>query len=195
MIAFLDGAIAELEPTHAIIECAGVGYKVNISLNTFEKIRGKKEVRIRTYHLVREDAQLLYGFATPREQQVFELLLSISGVGASTALTMLSSMNAEELAQTIANEDVGNLKKVKGIGAKTAARIVLELKDKMGVGMATSSGSALGSSKGSLRSDAVAGLLSLGFNKNEAEKRVDRILQGSEELPSSADIIRLALRN
>jgi Holliday junction DNA helicase RuvA len=194
MIAFLRGTVASLEPSHVILDCGGVGYKVFISLNTYDSIQGKKELTIQTYHLVREDAQLLYGFAEALEKQLFELLLGISGVGASTAITMLSSMNAAELSEAIASEDVASLKRVKGIGAKTAGRIVLELKDKIGAKMGdhvvTSS-----SSKGKLREDAVAGLQSLGFSKTDAEKRVDRILKGDPTVTSSADVIRIALRN
>ncbi|MFK7973205.1 MAG: Holliday junction branch migration protein RuvA [Bacteroidia bacterium] len=193
MIVFLEGPIIELEPTYTVINCGGVGYRVFISLNTYEKIKGKKDVRLKTYHHIREDAEQLYGFAEGQEQRVFELLLSISGVGASTALTILSSMDANELATAISSEDVASLKKVKGIGAKTAARIILELKDKMGGVSGTSSTG--GTSKGKLREDAVAGLLSLGFAKSEAEKRVDRILKGNTAISSSADLIRIALRN
>lgn len=194
MIAFLRGTVISLEPSHVTLDVGGVGYKVFITLNTYDKIVGKKELTIQTYHLVREDAQLLYGFAEALEKQLFELLLSISGVGASTAITMLSSMNAEELSRAIASEDVASLKRVKGIGAKTAGRIVLELKDKIGSGMGElSTGGA--SPKGKLREDAVAGLQSLGYSKNDAEKRVDRILKGEPTLSSSADVIRLALRS
>ena len=177
-----------------MIDCGGVGYKVHISLNTYDKIQGKKELNIQTYHLVREDAQLLYGFAEALEKQVFELLLSISGVGASTALTILSSMDANELSQAIAAEDVASLKRVKGIGAKTAGRIVLELKDKLGakLGEVVSGGPI---AKSTVRHDAVAGLQSLGFSKSDAEKRVDRILKAEPTLSNSADVIRIALRN
>ncbi|MEZ4684880.1 MAG: Holliday junction branch migration protein RuvA [Bacteroidia bacterium] len=169
MIAFLRGKVASLEPSSVILDCGGVGYKVHISLNTYDKIQGKQELTIQTYHLVREDAQLLFGFAKALEKQLFELLLGISGVGASTAITILSSMNAGELSQAIAAEDVASLKRVKGIGAKTAGRIVLELKDKLGAKLGDFA-SGLPSLKNTLKDDAVAGLQSLGFSKNDAEK-------------------------
>lgn len=194
MIAFLEGDIFEIEPTHVIIACGGVGYKVSISLNTFEKIKGKKALRINTYLLVREDAQLLYGFAESEEQRMFELLLSVSGVGANTALTMLSSLTTDALAQAISSEDLATLKQVKGIGAKSAGRIVLDLKDKVGAAQGGSGTSALGS-RGKLREDAVMGLLSLGFAKSEAERRVDNIMKDTFAPDNSAEIIRLALRN
>ena len=132
MIEFIRGALAELNPTYAVIECGGVGYMANISLNTYSALEGKSEAKLYIHEAIREDAYQLYGFETTSEREVFRLLTSVSGVGASTARVMVSAMNAGELKSVIMSGDVKALKGVKGIGLKTAERIVVELKDKIG---------------------------------------------------------------
>jgi Holliday junction DNA helicase RuvA len=193
MIAYLDGKLAQLDPTFAVIDCNGVGYLARISLHTHGQIQGRERVRLHTYLQVREDAHVLYGFAQPGEQALFELLLSISGVGGNTALLILSSLPPGELEGVIRRGDLAQLKRVKGIGEKTAARILLELKDKVGAG-----GEAVplaGSSDGNARrQEALAALLRLGLPKAEMEKRLDRMLQ---ENPGAGveQLVRGALRN
>ena len=198
MIAYLKGSIAQLEPTHVIIECGGIGYLVKISLNTYTQIRDKKEVKLHTHFWVREDAQILFGFSQPKEQQLFELLISISGVGGNTALTILSSISPDDLAQAVNNEDAATLKRVKGIGVKTAGRIILELKDKIQL----SGGSVDGAnnlpnqlSHNQKKQEALAALTQLGFARPQMSKRVDRIVQEQGEKVSVEEIIKLALRN
>ena len=131
MIEHLSGRLIEKNPTHLVIECGGVGYFVNISLNTFAALPDQEALKIYTHLQVREDAHTLYGFYTPGEREIFRLLLSVSGVGASTARTMLSSMTPAQIRDAIASGDVPSIQAVKGIGAKTAQRVILDLKDKV----------------------------------------------------------------
>lgn len=199
MIAYLKGTITQLEPTFTLVECNGIGYRVQISLNTHSKLQGKKEIKIFTHLQVREDAHTLYGFAELSEQSLFEQLITISGVGANTALTMLSGLSADELVQAIRMEDVLTLKRIKGIGAKTAARIVLELKDKIkvdgSVGLSGESGGGKPNSA-AMKAEAIAALSQLGFSKADISKRIDRIFKEVplEEL-NVEKLIKMALRN
>lgn len=196
MIAYLSGKVAHLEPTHVIIECGGVGYLVKISLNTYTQIQGKKEAKILTHFMVREDAQTLFGFAEGKEQQLFEQLISISGVGGNTAITMLSSISPNDLVAAVVNEDVAALKRVKGIGAKTAGRIILELKDKISLPTGVSEISLAGKSNlGQKKQEALAALVQLGFSKAQMNKRLDRIVKEQGETVSVEDMIKHALRN
>lgn len=198
MIAFLKGQVDELEPTHAVIDCAGVGYLAKISLNTYQQLQGKKEVKLHTYLQVREDAQVLFGFSQPAERSLFEHLLSVSGVGGNTALAILSSVSADDLFLAIANEDSQALKRVKGIGAKTAGRIILELKDKLraddwvGVGPQAQAGPGMDAAR---KAEATKALLNLGFSQKEVSQRLERIFKQHGQDLSAAEIIKLALRN
>lgn len=197
MIAYVQGTVARLEPALAIIDCQGIGYAVKISLTTYHAIQGKEQVRLWTFFQVREDAQTLYGFSNEAELRLFEWLISISGVGGNTALTILSSLTPGELLDAIRNEQTHVLKSVKGIGAKTAGRIVLELKDKITL-------EATGTSAGSLsqpgtvqnrKQDALQALAQLGMPKAVMAKRVDQILKENGEEISLEEIIKLALKN
>lgn len=131
MIAHLNGKLVEIYPTHAIVECNGVGYHVNISLNSYSKIEKEENLKIFTHLIVREDAQILYGFYSQQEREVFLKLISVNGVGPSSAMVMLSSLDIDEIREAIANANVKVLQSVKGIGAKTAQRIIIDLKDKL----------------------------------------------------------------
>ena len=131
MITHLKGKLVEKNPTHVIIECAGVGYFVNISLNTFSNIKNEESISLFTHLQVREDSHTLYGFAEKSEREIFRLLLSVSGIGASTARTMLSSLTPVQIRDAIANGDVPTIQGIKGIGAKTAQRVILDLRDKI----------------------------------------------------------------
>jgi len=197
MFAYVKGILIQLEPTFAIVECQGIGYRILISLSTHSKLQGKKEVKLFTHFHVREDAQLLYGFAEFSEQSLFEQLITVSGVGSNTALTMLSGLSADELVQAIRMEDVLTLKRIKGIGAKTAARIVLELKDKIKVdGSAGISAGTSGTTTnpGALKAEAIAALAQLGFGKNEMSKRIDRIFKTTPPSELSVEkLVKMAL--
>ena len=196
VIAYLQGKIAQVEPTFAIIDCGGIGYYVRISLNTYSQIKDESSTKLFTYFQVREDAQILYGFSNPQEQQLFEQLISISGVGGNTAMMILSSISPEDLLTAIRTEDAYALKQVKGIGAKTAGRIILELKDKITLdpGLSDNSG---GSpiQTGSKKQEALVALTSLGMPKAVMAKRIDRILKEEGNEVSVEQIIKLALRN
>ncbi len=197
MIAYLRGSISTLEPTHVVIDCGGVGYLAKISLNTYTQIQGKKEVKVFTYLQVREDAHVLYGFAESREQELFEQLISISGVGGNTAMMILSSISANELFLAIRNEDVNALKRVKGIGAKTAGRIILELKDKLRLDELTAT-AAIGTREGDAharKQEALVALTNLGLPRAIMEKRLERIFQEAEKDISVEEAVKLALRN
>jgi len=196
VIAYLNGALAELEPTHAIVECGGIGYHVRISLQTYSRLQGQKTAKVFTYFQVREDAQILYGFAERQEQQLFEQLISITGVGGNTALMILSGLSPEELFQAIQQEDTAALKRVKGIGAKTAGRIVLELRDRIQIeGAVSPSLPSGGMSRDQRREEALAALTQLGLGRQDMVRRVDRILKEQGGDLSVEQIIKHALRN
>jgi holliday junction DNA helicase RuvA len=197
MIAYVQGNITHLEPALAIVECGGVGYGVKISLNTHHLLQGKTSARLWTHFLVREDAQILYGFFDPQERSLFEALISISGVGGNTALTILSSLPPADLIEAIRKEKVHVLTAVKGIGAKTAGRIVLELKDKLALHAEVSAGgiSSQAGSEEQKKQDALQALQQLGMPRAVMTKRVEQIIQDQGASVSVEDIIKLALRN
>ncbi|MFK7785994.1 MAG: Holliday junction branch migration protein RuvA [Crocinitomicaceae bacterium] len=180
MIAQLNGRLVEKAPTEVVIDCGGVGYEVKISLNTFSTIGNDENLKLFTKFVVREDAQILYGFATKEEREMFNHLVSVSGIGPSTAMIMLSSMVPEEIAGAIQNEDVRTIQSVKGIGAKTAQRVIVDLKDKM-LKMSFSSENMFNTNNTS-RFDALTALISLGFDKKAAEKAIDKIATGEESV-------------
>jgi Holliday junction DNA helicase RuvA len=195
MIAYLNGKLTHKDPTFVIIECNGVGYLVRISLNTFDRIRDKDQVRLFTYFQVKEDSHSLYGFAEPQEKTLFEQLIGISGIGGNTAILVLSSMAPEQFYQAIHSGDLNSLKQIKGIGAKTAGRIILELKDKVQMPeslLGTSGKSASGLQN---REEALAALQRLGLPKAEMEKRLDKIFREQTADLAVEEIIKLALRN
>lgn len=173
MITHLRGKLVEKNPTTLVVECAGIGYEVKISLHTFSAISSDEAVHIYTQFIVREDAQILYGFATKEEREMFNHLISVSGIGPNTAMIMLSSMIPEEIAQAIQGEDVRTIQSIKGIGAKTAQRVIVDLKDKM-LKMNFSTGNLLSASNTN-RFDALTALVSLGFDKKLADKALDKI--------------------
>ncbi|MFT6873862.1 MAG: Holliday junction DNA helicase RuvA [Roseivirga sp.] len=195
MFAYLKGKLAHKDPTFVILDINGVGYEVKISLNTFSKIKDQENIQLFTHFHVKEDAQILFGFADIHEKQTFLHLVSISGVGPSTGLLVLSSLTPQEVEQAILSEDVGTIQGVKGIGTKTAQRIILELKDK--VGKDNSGGDLLNlpiSRQNTTRNEALAALVTLGINKAAAQKSVDKILKGSSSDISLEDLIKLALK-
>ncbi|MDO7648969.1 MAG: Holliday junction branch migration protein RuvA, partial [Schleiferiaceae bacterium] len=177
MIHHLKGTLIEKSPSHAIMECAGIGYYLHISLTTYGQM-ADGDIRLFTHPVYREDAQLLYGFATTGERDVFLLLLSVSGVGANTARMILSALTPSETVQTIASGDSGSLQKIKGIGAKTAQRIVVDLRDK--IARANVSESMSGSTGGSLRMESIEALMVLGFSRPAVEKVVAKVIAEEE---------------
>jgi len=178
MIGLLNGRLLEKYPTELLIECGGVGYEVKISLHTFSQLSENESIKIYTKLIVREDAHLLYGFNTKDEREMFNFLISVSGIGPNTALIMLSSLSPEEIANAIQTEDVTTIQKVKGIGAKTAQRVIIDLKGKV---LKFSGDTEINNSKNNTnRFDALTALVSLGFDKKSAEKVLDRIDSGSE---------------
>ena len=195
MYEFISGRVADITPAYAVIEAAGVGYYLNISLQTFSRIEKLAEVRLYAHFAVREDAQILYGFATTEERELFRRLISVSGVGGNTARMVLSTYSPAELANIISSENAVLLKNVKGLGLKTAEKIIVELRDKM-TGIASSAGSAesTGSASGdATHSEALAALAMLGFSRAASDKVVRAVMKDN---PSMAveDVIRHSLK-
>ena len=197
MYEYIAGILAELTPSYAVVENAGgIGWLVNISLNTYSAIEHQEKVKLYVhYNVVMNDAPQLYGFATKEEREVFRLLISVSGIGANTARIILSSMSPSELQSAIINEDAKLISRVKGIGAKTAQRVVIDLKDKIGKALGDSA-IALQNVKSISphRDEAVAALVMLGYQKLQAEKAVELALS-KEPSMSAEDLIKFALRN
>lgn len=175
MITQLKGKLVEIHPAYAVVECAGVGYWVNISLISFEKIRQEENVKIFTHLIVREDAQILYGFYDKNERSVFEKLISVNGVGPASAMMMLSTLNTAEIYDAIAQEDAKQLQSVKGIGAKTAQRIIIDLKDKLPKLGDAETLTAGGGNK--IKNEALSALEVLGISKKVAEKHVQQLIK------------------
>lgn len=192
MITHLNGKLVEKNPTYVIIECAGVGYFVNISLHTFSKITDAENILLLTHLQIKEDSHTLYGFVEKSEREIFRLLLSVSGIGSSTARTMLSSLEPLQLRNAIANGDVALIQSVKGIGAKTAQRVILDLRDKILKVYDIEEVST--SSNNTNKDEALSALEVLGFVRRQAEKVVDKIMTQDPTL-SVENIIKLALKN
>lgn len=195
MISFLRGKLVHKDPTHVIIDVGGVGYQVSISLHTFSEIKDKEDLKLLTYFHVREDTQVLFGFATAAEKQMFQYLISVNGVGPSTALVVLSFLPPDELRSAIIREDAAALQAVKGIGGKTAQRLILELRDKVKkegseqtIGIPDFVGN-------TVRNEALSALITLGIAKPAAEKSVDSVLKKSGNTFSLEELIKQALKN
>ncbi|MCH2490195.1 MAG: Holliday junction branch migration protein RuvA [Flavobacteriales bacterium] len=192
MITHIQGRLVEKNPTDVVIDCNGVGYFVNISLHTFSQLPTSENVKLFTHLLVREDAHTLYGFMEPLEREIFRLLLSVSGVGASTARTMLSSLEPEQLKEAIASNDIATIQSVKGIGAKTAQRVILDLKDKILKVYGLTGISTVASNTN--KNEALSALETLGFARKQAEKACDKIVKNDPQA-SVETIIKQALKN
>ena len=196
MIEYLKGEIAELTPATAVIDCNGVGYAASISLNTYSAIQGKKTCKLHIYEAIREDAYTLFGFADRQERELFLLLISVSGIGGNTARMILSALSPNELINVISNENANLLKSVKGIGLKTAQRIIVDLKDKIKTG-AVAAASATGTTtlpaNSEVMDEAVAALTMLGFAQGPSQKVVIGILKEEPSAPVE-QVIKLALK-
>jgi Holliday junction DNA helicase RuvA len=192
MITHIKGKLVEKTPTDVVIECNGVGYFINISLHTFSQIPTSENVKLYTHLQVREDAHILYGFSGIAEREIFRLLLSVSGIGASIARTMLSSLSPDQVTDAIASEDVTTIQSIKGIGSKTAQRVILDLKDKILKVYGLSGISA--NSSNTNKNEALSALETLGFARKQIEKVCDKIVM-EDPLASVETIIKQALKN
>ena len=191
MISFIRGKKVEIDPAKLILDVNGIGYEINISLRTFSKIKDMKEINIYTYLNVKEDSNTLYGFNSKSEKQTFLSLLSINGVGPSTGIMILSSISADEFNKAIISSDVNKIKSVKGIGLKTAERIILELKDKISIDDISDDFS--DSFDNTIRDEALSALSSLGISKNIVDKHINDILKRNENI-SLEDLIKEVLK-
>ena len=197
MYSYIEGKLAEKNPAYTVIDCHGIGYMINISLNTFSKLKDKEHFRLFTHFAIKNEATtpvgfVLYGFADKQERQLFRQLISVSGVGNTTALLMLSSLTPEKLYNAIVTGNTSVLQSVKGIGAKSAQRIIIDLKDKLEKGKMTSE--ILNLAYNTNRDEALSGLTVLGFNKPAAERALNKILSKQEtELPVE-ELIKEALK-
>lgn len=196
MIEYIKGEIAEITPALAVIECNGIGYGVNISLNTYSAIQGKQSIKLYIYEAIREDAHVLYGFSTKQERELFLLLITVSGIGGNTARMILSALSPAELCNVISSGNDRLLKTVKGIGLKTAQRIIVDLKDKIATtGMESAAGSVtnLSVSHSEVYEEAVAALTMLGFAQAPSQKVAMAILKEEPNL-TVEKVIKLALK-
>ena len=194
MIEYLRGEIAELTPTTAIIECCGVGYETSITLNTYSALQGKKDTKLYVYEVIREDAHLLFGFSNRQERELFLLLISVSGIGGNTARTILSAFTIGELCEAIATGNEAAIKSVKGIGLKTAQRIIIDLKDKIkGIGGDFASYTVAATINNDVIDGATSALVMLGFPTAATNKVVQAIVK-SEPQATIEQVIKLALK-
>ena len=178
MITHIEGKLIEKNPTYVVIDCGGVGYFINISLHTYSKIENAEKCKLYTHLTIREDAHILYGFADLQERHLFRHLISVSGVGVSTARMVLSSLSPDEVHQAILTKDVALLQSVKGIGAKTAERIIVDLKDRLEKeGINADALSAVPETSNKIKNDALSALVMLGFAKSAAEKAINQVLR------------------
>ena len=193
MIDYVKGSIAELTPTDVVIETGNIGYRALISLQTYSALDRRSEGMIYVHHILREDEELYYGFATKDERELFRLIISVSGVGAATARMMLSSLTCEEIRAAILSEDVARIKSVKGLGVKTAQRLIIELQDKITKGAGMADSTSIFAAQSGVADEASTALVMLGFTKAAVAKAVAAVLKAD---PSAAveTVIKKALR-
>lgn len=193
MYDYIKGEIVEISPTEVILECNGIGYSIMISLQTYDALKERDEAKVYIYHHIREDEEQFYGFATKNERELFKLLISVSGVGVGSARMMLSSLTDEEIRNAILSEDVRTIKSIKGIGMKTAQRLILDLKDKMVKGAGVETAEITVPTKNHNIDEATTALLNLGFSKVNINKILPEILKESPDA-SIETIIREGLK-
>lgn len=193
MIDYIKGEIIELTPTDIVLECHGIGYNILISVQTYSVLDGKKDATVYIHHYLREDEELYYGFATKEERKMFRLLIGVSGVGASTARMMLSSLSVEEIQNAILSEDVSRIKSVKGIGLKSAQRIIIELKDKVVKDGETDMSALFTQVDNKASEEATTALIMLGFTKVNVNKAVNAVLK-EDPTATVENIIRKSLQ-
>jgi Holliday junction DNA helicase RuvA len=192
MIEYIKGTLAELNPTEAIVENNGIGYSTLISLQTYEEIHGKSEVKLYIHHYLREDEELYYGFATKDERHLFRLLISVSGIGAATARMMLSSMSSDEITNAIQTENINKIKSIKGIGLKSAQILIIELKDKVGK-ISGETPTLPGLASNTAMEEATTALVMLGFAKPNVNKVLSAIVKEKPDM-SLEEMIKIALK-
>ena len=193
MIDYIKGQIIELTPTELILECGGIGYSILISLQTYEALQLKTQAVAYIHHYIREDEELFFGFATKDERELFRLLISVSGIGVASARMMLSSLTSEEIRQAILSEDIHKIKSVKGIGLKSAQRLVLELKDKIVKGAGTEPATIFKADNNAIVDEATTALVMLGFSKAAIAKVMPTLLKANPN-PKVEDLIKAALK-
>lgn len=193
MIEYIKGQLIELTPTDAIVECHGIGYHMLISLQTFSQLENNRDVTVYIHHYLREDDELFYGFATKDERELFRLLIGVSGIGAATARMMLSSLTSEEIRNAIIAEDINRIKSIKGIGLKSAQRLILELKDKIVKGSGTETSAIFSTKDNATIEEAVTALVLLGFTKANVNKAVSAVIKEQPDA-NLETIIKLALK-
>ena len=195
MIDYISGKIAELTPTRVVLDNSGIGYAIEISLQTYAALESQKEAKVYIYHHIQSssDVELFYGFSSKDERSIFELLISVSGVGVNTARVILSSFSADELREAILSENVAAIKSVKGIGLKTAQRMVLELKDKISKGEGSVSEVLLVSDRNAVAEEAAAALQMLGFSKSNISKAIQKIVSSNPNIKVE-ELIKQALQ-
>ena len=191
MIDYLSGQLTEITPTSAIVECGGIGYEINISLIDFTSIQNEKNVKLYIHEAIREDAHLLYGFTSKRGRELFRLLIGVSGVGPNTARLILSAITVTDLEQTIASGNDSILKSVKGIGAKTAQRIIVDLKDKIKVGESTLI--SMSSTSSESYDEALSALIMLGFTSQQSQKVLKKLFADTPSI-TVENAIKMALK-
>ncbi len=194
MISYIKGKITHKSPTYILVETSGIGYHVNISLQTYGKIEQLNEITILTYFHVKEDSQTLFGFADEAERSIFKHLISVSGIGTNTARIVLSSMDASDVRTAIISENVAAFNKIKGIGPKTAKRIILDLKDKM-VKESGDQPLSINDLGNTIRDEALQALVALGFVKTKVQKVLNSILSKDPKMSSVEVLIKTALKN
>jgi holliday junction DNA helicase RuvA len=191
MIEYIIGNIQEITPTNVVIEAANVGYMINISLNTFSLINNNSKCKLFIHEIIREDAHLLFGFENKKEREIFRLLISVSGIGSNTARMILSSMTAFEVEKAILQSEVATFNKIKGIGTKTAQRVIVDLKDK--VGKSDLSDNIFDTQNNTIKEESLSALVMLGFNKKESEKLIDKVMSETTGI-TVEELIKEALK-
>ncbi len=191
MFEYINGYVTEISPTYAVLETGGIGYHINISLNTFSQLKKGQECQLLIHEIIREDSRSLFGFYNKQERELFRLLITVNGVGANTARLILSSVNSEELILAISSNNVDLLKSVKGIGTKTAQRIIIDLKDKISESDIEIN-QIFGEQNNTLHKDALSALQMLGFSKSAIEKVLKKILKNGDKL-TLEEVVKLAL--
>ncbi|MBI5541458.1 MAG: Holliday junction branch migration protein RuvA [Bacteroidia bacterium] len=191
MYEYISGKLTEITPAYAVVENTGIGYIINISLNTYSKINGSDNCLLYLHHVVREDAQLFFGFSTRQERELFRQLISVSGVGPNTARMMLSSLSAEEIQRAIMGANILLLKGIKGIGQKTAERIIVDLRDK--IAKVGGQEEIFKGAHNTMREEALSALLMLGFARNVSEKALDKLLLDKAGM-SAEELVKQALK-
>ncbi len=193
MIDYIKGKLVEITPTDLVLECNGIGYRILISLQTYEALHTLQDTKVYIHHYLREDEELYYGFASKDERELFRLLIGVSGIGASTARMMLSSLTSDEIRNAIIAEDINKIKSIKGIGMKSAQRLILELKDKVVKGEGSENTALFPSTQNGVADEATTALVMLGFTKANVNKAVSAVLK---EKPAATleEIIKLSLK-